>query len=387
MRELPDDYSRRVRDQLYHARPDGAQFYALASVGGGANSGRRYPMSGSYLLCPENQFELPYGAPEGEYRVLFYRQQLDNTALPYRRTHPSFRLFIQWPGQGPISAAHPESGTINPATKSVERDPALREAEIEFEKHKMAVAMQRDTHQLVRSAAHARDVGESYAVVSAYRQDSYLSAEAHGALNRRMIESTSKIQEIHVGLVQSIEPTILAVKRAAELLTVPPPPVDYTPVLAKTVEVVGTLLNQLIDRDSRHRAADDELRDGGKTRAMKQAQTECEPSRKSDDSQSEPPNPVADKCRTSVDVAGANAQEEGRGTAIVEPTQATQAVPFAQPAVRKPPIDRLTDPQRPELAAAAQAFLSQFESEEELRVVVAAFNPRILGTQLPNSKR
>lgn len=352
MREHPDDYSKRVRDQLYHARPDDAQFYALASIGGGANSGRRYPMSGSYLLCPENQFELPYGAPEGEYRVLFYRQQLDSTPLPYRRTHPSFRLILQWPAQGPMSAAHPESVAINPVTKSVERDPALREAEIEFEKHKMAVAMQRDTHQLVRSAAHARDVGESYSVVSAYRQDSYLSAEAHGALNRRMIESTSKIQEIHVGLVQSIEPTILAVKRAAELLTVPPPPVDYTPVLAKAVEVFGTLLTRALDRDSRHPAAADEVRDAGKTHAMEQAQTELD--------------------------------QESRDATAVEPTQ---AVPLGQRQVPKPPIDRLTDPPRPDLAAAAQAFLSQFKSEEELQAVLAALHQRILEAKSAELKR
>ena len=437
MRELPDDYSRRVRDQLYHARPDHAQFYALASVGEGSSSGRRYPMNGSYLLCPENQFQLPYGAPSGEYRVLFYRQQFDNAMLPYRKTHPSFRLVLQWPTQGPTSAAQPESGAISPAVRTVERDPELREAEIEFEKHKMAVAMQRDTHQLVRSAAHARDVGESYSVVSAYRQDSYLSAEAYGALNRRMVENLSKIQETHVGLVQSIEPTILAIKRASELLAVPARPVDYTPVLLECVKLGGELVNRLVENTSQHRSATDEPRGLGEPRASKQAQTEFTASSKPDNSQPNPSSILADKQRPPTEgrqsatslrsddsrsggpenqglvaeetkptkqpqpmglsdqealindlarpaITATTAQPNGGGSATAE---STQAIPLAQPAARKQAIDLLTDPQRPELAAATHAFLNLFESEEELRVVVAAFNPAILGTQSSQGKR
>lgn len=408
MRDLPDDYSRRLRDQLYHARPDHAQFYALASVGDGSSSGRRYPMNGSYLLCPENQFQLPYGAPPGEYRVLFYRQQFDNAMLPYRKTHPSFRLVIQWPTQSPTSAAQPESGAISPAVRTVERDPELREAEIEFEKHKMAVAMQRDTHQLVRSAAHARDVGESYSVVSAYRQDSYLSAEAYGALNRRMVENLSKIQETHVGLVQSIEPTILAIKRASELLAVPPRPVDYTPVLLECVKLGGELVNRLVENTSQRRSSIDEPRGMGEPRTSKQAQTEFTASRKPDNSQSDPPSTLTDNQQPPPDgrrsetspqpddsrpdshhlgipaIAGATVQKEGRDTMAVEPTQ---AVPLAQPLVPKPHIDRLTDPPRPNLAAAAQEFFSQFRSDEELQAVLAVLHQRILESKSAKSQR
>lgn len=436
MRELPDDYSRRVRDQLYHARPDHAQFYALASVGDGSSSSRRYPMNGSYLLCPENQFQLPYGAPPGEYRVLFYRQQFDNAMLPYRKTHPGFRLVIQWPTQGPTSAAQPESGAISPAVRTVERDPELREAEIEFEKHKMAVAMQRDTHQLVRSAAHARDAGESYSIVSAYRQDSYLSAEAYGALNRRMVENLSKIQETHVGLVQSIEPTILAIKRASELLAIPPRPVDYTPVLLECVKLGGEMVNRLVDNTSQRWSATDEPRGPGEPRTSKQAQTEFTASRKPDNSQSYPTSTLTDNQQPPPDgrrsdrspqpddsrpdgqenqglvtenikpveqplrglgerdecfghlgipaIAGATVQEEDRDTMAVEPTQ---AVPLAQPLVPKPHIDRLTDPPRPNLAAAAQEFFSQFRSDEELQAVLAVLHQRILESKSAKRQR
>ena len=57
-------------------------------------------------------------------------------------------------------------------------------------------------------------------------------------------------------------------------------------------------------------------------------------------------------------------------------------LPVAVPPQKRPVIDRLTDPQRPELAAATQEFLRQFDSAEELQehlqLVMAAFDPRLL---------
>ena len=95
MGDLPDQFVRRLLDDLCHARPPEAEFYALVGCG----NARRYPEKGSFRLYPSSGFELPYGVPSGDYLVSFYRQQLDNTMLPYLKTHPSFRLSLRWPSE------------------------------------------------------------------------------------------------------------------------------------------------------------------------------------------------------------------------------------------------------------------------------------------------
>ena len=432
MGDLPDQFVRRLLDDLCHARPPDAEFYALV----GCVNVRRYPEKGSFRLYPSSGFEPPYGVPSGEYLVSFYRQQLDNTMLPYLKTHSSFRLSLRWPGEGNHQAQlRPEAALAVTPAVTLDPDPELRAVQIEFEKHKMAVAMQRDTHRLVRSAAHARDAGESYSVVAAYRQDSYLSAESYSALNRRMTESLSKIQETHIALVQSIEPTITAIKKASELLAVPPAPVDYTPVLAELVQVGGSMITRLLDHDRRRRPKG-EPRELGEARAVASATGQGKATMPEDQSSAPPPrspdpaptptvpNPVSAQLPTeqparavpasapppasgplpasapppapvpppvalpspatsSPSVDPELAEQERLVNELADPSLgASVQLPVAVPPQKRPVIDRLTDPQRPELAVATQEFLRQFDSAEELqehlRLIMTAFDPRLV---------
>lgn len=500
MGELPDHYIRRLQEHLYCAKPDEAEFYALVRMGSGAGAARRYPETAGFRLCPAQSFEPPYGVPPGDYLVSFYKQQFDNTMLPYRKTHPSFRVTIQWPTETYLSSApRSDNGGGIISTTVLAADPELRDAQIEFEKHKMAVAMQRDTHKLVRSAAHARDIGESYSVVAAYRHDSYLNAEAYAALNRRMTENLTKIQETHISLVQSIEPTIVAVKRASELLAVPPARVDYSPVLAELVQVGGAMLTRLLDHDTKRRGGGEEPRELGEARSVKktenppanQAAQKADapadttaaapaapppvtaalqpvpatpphvpaappqgpvgplprppepapiPPARTPVAAAPPPVPAEPPLRptpataipaqtqpqstTPVPIPAFAAQENLRVSPAAvapddsseeerlinelagapetasapEPIAATTGqaapaardLPLAEPGQRKTLIDRLTDPHRPELAAATQIFLEQFDSEEELaeqiKLVVTTFNPRLMSKEARGNK-
>lgn len=439
MGDVVEDYVKRVRDLLLHGRPDAARFYALVRLNAGSSAGRRFPASGSFELVPEGSFEAPYGVPPGEYLVTYFAQRFDQSMVPYRKTHPSHKIEISWPDRAagtPAAATPPQADPLTGMAQGPQinfQDPDLREAQIDFEKHKMAVAMQRDTHRLVRSAAHARDAGESFSLVSAYRQDAYQNAEAFAALCRRMAENMTRVHDQQVAMVQSIEPTIAAVKRASELLATPPTPpapVDYTPVLCELVTVGGSMLKSLLEHDSRRKRSADEPREIGEARAVKH-----EPNVARQASPVSNPPPAAAKTTPSARAATSRAaahppqltasaeSSASRGSnqapaashsapaASAEPAIDAQEqmvnelaeqgadaaqdtidmlvdgvvkaapekdLPLAEPPRPVHPVEVLTDPQRPELAKATQAFLSQFRSGDELRVVIAAMAPWLL---------
>ena len=194
--------------------------------------------------------------PNGRYLVLYY-----DGAGSHLKTIEQRHIQVRRPGPQPGSSmvsSHLSAGTdaalARAHTDRVQLLPehqrelsavevSLRAAEAEFKKHQMAVAMQRDGQKLARSARQTKELHEAAALNNTYRLEMAAMAETHSNITRRHVEHSAKMME-NLGTVSEMVGTVMAnLQKAAQTIAhPPPPPVDYSDAILKTVGMLGGMV-------------------------------------------------------------------------------------------------------------------------------------------------
>ena len=213
---------------------------------------RRYPAHGGWSLWTGGAPPLP----NGRYLILYYDEKGSHLKTLHQR-----HIQVHWQGPQPGSSmvsSHPSTGT-GAALASTHSDRvqllpehqrelsavevSLRAAEAEFKKHQMAVAMQRDGQKLARSARQTKELHEAAALNNTYRLEMAAMAETHSNITRRHVEHSAKMME-NLGTVSETVGTVMAnLQKAAQTIAhPPPPPVDYSDAILKTVGMLGGMV-------------------------------------------------------------------------------------------------------------------------------------------------
>lgn len=245
------DYEEQLVSEYRASAPTGAKHVVFIGDVDSASS-RRYPARGGWDLWTGTAPPLP----NGRYLLLYYDQSGNHLKTLEQR-----RIEVRRPGPQPGSSmmsAHPPK-TEDTALTSAHSDRApllpehqrelsavevsLRATEAEFRKHRMAVAMQRDGQKLTRTAQHTKELHEAATLNTTYRLEMAALAETHSNITRRHVEHSAKMME-NLGTVSEMVGTVISnlQKAAQSIAHPPPPPVDYSDAILKTVGMVGGMV-------------------------------------------------------------------------------------------------------------------------------------------------
>ncbi len=243
------DYEQQLVNEYRASAPAGAKHVVFI---GDSDRCRRYPAHGGWSLWTGGAPPLP----NGRYLILYYDENgshlktIEQRHIQVRRPNPQ-------PGSSMVRS-NPSAGTgAALASAPSERVPllpehqrelsavevSLRAAEAEFKKHRMAVAMQRDGQKLARSARQTKELHEAAALNNTYRLEMAALAETHSNITRRHVEHSAKMME-NLGTVSETVGTVMAnLQKAAQTIAhPPPPPVDYSDAILKTVGMLGGMV-------------------------------------------------------------------------------------------------------------------------------------------------
>lgn len=245
------DYEQQLVNEYRASAPTGAKHVVFVGDVDSASS-RRYPARGGWDLWTGSAPPLP----NGRYLLLYYDQKGNHLKTLAQRhiqicrpgPQPGSPMVSTHPSESPgaaLTPAHSDRVLLLPEHQrelsAVEM--SLRATEAEFRKHRMAVAVQRDGQKLARSARHTKELHEAAALNTTYRLEMAAMAETHSNITRRHVEHSAKMME-NLGTVSEMVGTVIAnLQKAAQTIAhPPPPPVDYSDAILKTVGMVGGMV-------------------------------------------------------------------------------------------------------------------------------------------------
>lgn len=243
-------YDEHLRRQLRNITPpDGMKVVLIGDVE--ADSTRRYPAEGFYEFWEDVDLDVP----NGTFLLRFFTAK--GTPL---KTEGAKYLKVQRPQD---QARQLEGRTASPSVASSDSPRALilpehhlelssvevnlRAATAEFQKHKMAVSMQKDAIGLARASRHTQELQEQAALNQTYRLEMQAMAETHSNITRRHVEHSAKMIEV-LGLTSEMMGSVVSnLQKAAGLIgQPPPPPVDYGETVVKSIGMLGGLALQMV---------------------------------------------------------------------------------------------------------------------------------------------
>lgn len=245
------DYEQQLVNEYRASAPTGAKHVVFIGDVDSASS-RRYPARGGWDLWTGAAPPLP----NGRYLLLYYDQNGNHLKTPAQRHIQISRTGPQ-PGSSIVNAHPPAAPGTSLTSGPSDRVPllpehqrelsavevSLRATEAEFKKHRMAVAMQRDGQKLARTARHTKELHEAATLNATYRLEMAALAETHSNITRRHVEHSAKMME-NLGTVSEMVGTVITnLQKAAQTIgQPPPPPVDYSDTILKTVGMVGGMV-------------------------------------------------------------------------------------------------------------------------------------------------
>lgn len=244
-------YDEHLKKQLRACSPPEAiKVVLIGDVEG--QSTRRYPADGFFNFWEDFNLDVPNG--------LYLLGYFTGNGSTLKTSGPKY-LRVQRPTDQARLAegSNPSHGLAAPIDSSrtvifpehqrelsaVEAN--LRAATAEFQKHKMAVSMQRDALSLARRARHTQELQEGAALNTTYRLEMQAMAETHSNITRRHVEHSAKMIEV-LGLTSEMVGGVVSnLQKAASSIAQPPPPrVDYSETIVKSIGMLGGLALQMV---------------------------------------------------------------------------------------------------------------------------------------------
>lgn len=243
-------YDEHLRKQLRGTAPPGSQKFILIGDCEGPSC-RRWPTDGFFPLWDDN----PVDVPDGLYLISFFSVSGGKLA-----THgPKYIRVKRAEAETQKSENHDRSTTTLVTTSDHGRgvivpehhlelsqvELNLRAATAEFQKHKMAVAMQRDAIGLARASRHTQELQEQAQLNQTYRLEMQAMAETHSNITRRHVEHSAKMIEVLGTTSQMVGRVVHNLQETVGKIALPPPPpVDYSETIVKSIGMLGGLALQ-----------------------------------------------------------------------------------------------------------------------------------------------
>lgn len=243
-----------LKARILAHRPPKATHYRLWRRGKMVD--KYYPATGPLLRC-DPDFHYPVDCAPGPFLVLYYADELGQRALQHIGGQPHLAVEVSLPDldepTGP--AVDPESARLlakgaRPADP-VRSDPGLIQTKIETRKR--ALIRREDR-------AEARDMarnGVSKEMLELQVSNRFLRRDIHeltALVTRTLSPQTDQIER-HYALMESgmtsVGIVMEQVKDLASKLAVPPPPVDYSPVLVQVASALRDIVVVGLQRGDR----------------------------------------------------------------------------------------------------------------------------------------
>lgn len=239
-------YDEHLRKQLRAVCPPDAMKAVLIGDVEGENT-RRYPTEGFFSFWDDCILDVPNGL----YLIGFFTEKgtpLKTPSLKYLRVQRPQDQCQAPERPHTLSAAHTPPAIMPEHLQELSAvEVNLRAATAEFQKHKMAVAMQKDALGLARATRHTQELQEQAVLNQTYRLEMQAMAETHSNITRRHVEHSQKMIEV-LGLTSEMLGSVVSnMQRAASQIgQPPPPPVNYSDAIVKSVGMLGGLALQII---------------------------------------------------------------------------------------------------------------------------------------------
>lgn len=243
-------YDEHLRKQIRGTAPPGSQKFILIGDCEGPSC-RRWPTDGFFPLWDDN----PVDVPDGLYLISFFgvsggklathgpkyirvkRAEVETQRTENHDRSTTTMVTTSDQGRGVIVPEH------HLELSQVELN--LRAATAEFQKHKMAVAMKKDAIGLARASRHTQELQEQAQLNQTYRLEMQAMAETHSNITRRHVEHSAKMIEVLGTTSQMVGRVVHNLQETVgQIAQPPPPPVDYSETIVKSISMLGGLAIQ-----------------------------------------------------------------------------------------------------------------------------------------------